>query len=157
MSTRPPSEDRKLVRSALAALSNDLESAELDHNLVAAWQEGRLDEAAAAEVEARLAAEPALLAALLIAREVTTAGMPVPASPAEIGTARSLVRLPWWQRLLPDMADFRWTLGPTLAATFLFALLGSGAFAIGADLASLSSSRQAAALTILFDDGLGEG
>jgi hypothetical protein len=117
---------------------------------VAAWLEGRLDEASAAEVESLLASDPALLGSILAGRDAAQNA----ATPHEIEAARALVRLPWWQRLMPDAGGQQGSWGATVAATVLIASVGLGAFELGESFAGISIMQQSAAMRSMLSNDL---
>lgn len=131
---------------------------------IAAWLDGRLDPAQAQAIEQSLAHDPALLRALLAARQAP----PVPADAEEIAAARGLVQAPWGQRVSQwlDRLRVRLAVGPQAgphagayaglpymaAAAVLMATAGAAGFLMGANLAGMEAQRQTSALQAVFTD-----
>jgi hypothetical protein len=117
---------------------------------VAAWLEGRLDEASAAEIECLLASDPMLLEAVLAGRDAQYGAV----TPREIDAARALVQAPWWQRLVPDAGELQGRWGTAVAATVLVASVGLGAFELGESFAAVSVMQQSAAMRSMLSNDL---
>lgn len=117
---------------------------------IAAWLEGRLNEAEAAEVEAVLAREPGLLAALLEGGQV----QPLAPSAEEIAAARALVLPSVDRRLLTAWLQlhFRPTYALTTAA--LLIAIGAGGFELGQAMAGMALEQQQASMRALLSDDL---
>jgi hypothetical protein len=141
----------EMARSALAAWRTAAPQAGgYDAMQVAAWLEGRLDEASAAEVERMLAADPAMLEAILAGREAQYGS----ASSREIEAARALVRAPWWQQFIPDAGELQGRWGTAVVATVLVASVGVGAFELGEAFAGVSAMQQSAAMRSMLGNDL---
>ncbi|MFZ5780946.1 MAG: hypothetical protein ACOY4R_12180 [Pseudomonadota bacterium] len=139
--------DRELWRSLAAAPA--LPQAPVSELDFAAWLEGRLPEAAAARVEAAVAADPELRRAALDLAEVL--GTPLPAAPTRLAVrAKALVgfeaerhsaRGGLLSRLLPRGRSFALQRAVTLAAAVLIA---GGGFMLGGGLGeSMAQERYA--------------
>lgn len=149
MSTeRPTQSDRELWRSL--AVGHEGASGSLEDLDFAAWLEGRLPEAAAARVEAAIAADPELRRAALELADVL--GQPFPAAPARLEVrARALVGFEV-ERSARRTGLFDWLFGgrrfdfqrtATLAAAVVIAISG---FMLGGGLGeSMAQERYASA------------
>jgi hypothetical protein len=144
-------QDGLLAAAALSAMRQETRhAAGIDPMLLAAWLEGRLDEASEATVEGMLAADPALFDALLAARDAGQAAVTV----REIETACALVRLPWWRRIIPNVQATQGRWGAAVAATVLVASVGMGAFELGEAFAGINAMQQSAAMRSMLSDDL---
>lgn len=121
-----------------------------DEMQMAAWLEGRLDEAGAAAVERALACDPVLLDAMLAAREV----QPLKPAAREVEAARALVRRRWRQRWVHGLEARRpqWAMG--LSAALLMGVACMGALEMGQALALAADARHSASLRLVLDDDL---
>lgn len=141
----------EMAHSALDAWRSAAPQAgEYDAMQVAAWLEGRLDEASSAEVERMLASDPALLGAILAGHG---AQHDVPTQ-REIEAARALVRAPWWQQFIPDVDEWQGRWGTTVVATVLVTSVGVGAFELGEAFAGVSAMQQSAAMHSMLGNDL---
>lgn len=143
-------ESPELARAALEAWRNIGPGSEnIDAMQIAAWLEGRLDVAASANVERLLAADPALLDAILTGNVA-----PLEATPREIEAARALVRSPWWQRLVPKSDALQDRVGTAVAAAVLVASVGTAAFELGEAFAGVAVAQQSAAMRSMMSNDL---
>jgi hypothetical protein len=141
----------EMARAALRAWRHGAPpAAAADAMRLAAWLEGRLDEASAADVERLLAADPTLLEAVLAGRNAAADA----AMPREIEAARALVEPPWWRRLFSETDEPKGRWRSALAAMVLVASVGAGAFELGEAFAAMSAMQQSAAMRSMLSNDL---
>ena len=141
----------EMARAALDAWRSAApETSGYDALQIAAWLEGRLDGASSEAVERMLAADPALLEAILAGYEAPQNA----ATPREIEAACALVKLPWWQRLLPEATAQSGRWGTAVAATVLMVSIGAGAFELGEAFAGIAATQQSAAMRSMLSNDL---
>lgn len=143
-------DDLSLSAAALAAWRGQERPGPPDAMQLAAWLDGKLDEAGAAGVESALAQDPLLLDALLAGR----AGQHAEAAvwEVEVEAARALVQRPWWRRCVHGMAAHRLQWGAALSAALFTGVLALGALEMGQMLASAADAQRSAAMRLVLDD-----